>query len=360
MYAFLMDPFVSVDVQLVNDALGDDPPVDDVEAAAFEREIADVQGDPEQAKRVARRIRTTRGWGRRPEVVMVDPNVDIDDLYGVRAEVLAASTLLAVEANSPAVEPKVQAWRDEHLGVGVRLTWDEVEAWVDEKAAEDGRATMLIGFPAPEGVEFTFDPDTPVVIPSEPIRIDADHPIPLPFRRSWVPVMYGLPDSQYSIPKLVRVRGVLDSLRALAEDLSGRYRWTKAQATVFVLTGLTPLISPISTTISEGQIPATNEVTITIRPTATRDDVMDAFQAARRKFFGSRTRAIPERQAHLVLYRLGRLHHTPDETWTQTQQAWNEHHQTARPGWKFTTAKQVKRDFNSARRRLLQHERRTP
>jgi hypothetical protein len=351
-----MDPYRSIGAQYVDDELkGESLTLE--ETVVWERELADVE-TKQKAKALAKRIRSNRRRGQPSGVVMVDPDVVPDAMGGMRADALAVSALLAVEANNPAIEPKVHEWREAHLGSGVRLVWEEVEQWLEETGADE-QPTTLVTFAAPPGVTFGRVGDG--YVPSEPIVFDPSHPLKPPFRTSHLVLTFGKPGSTASSARLCAVGSVLDQLRLLSEGLADRYRWSRGQATVFVLTGLTPVLSPISIeTRTVGTIPAAEEVRITVRPTATPEDVMEAFRTARKEFFGTRTRSIPPRQAHLVLYRLGRVHHKPDESWTETQVAWNQHFERSRPGWKFTSAKQVRRDFESARRRLLEHERRSP
>jgi hypothetical protein len=351
-----MAPYVSIGAQYVNDELEGES-LTFAETVIWERDLADVE-TPQDAEPLAKRIRSSRHRGQSSDVVMVDPDVVPDAMGGMRADAIAVSALLAVEANDPAIEPNVHEWREAHLGSGVRLVYEEVEQWLDETGADE-QPTTMVTFAAPPGV--TFERVGDGYVPSEPIVFDPSHPLKPPFRTSHLVLTFGKPGSTASFARLCAVGSVLDQLRTLSEGLANRYRWSKGQATIFVLTGLTPVLSQISIELrTVGATPGAEEVRITVRPTATPEDVMEAFRTARKKFFGTRTRSIPSRQAHLVLHRLGRLHNKPDESWTETQVAWNQYYERRRPGWKFTSAKQVRRDFNAARRRLLEHERRSP
>jgi hypothetical protein len=147
---------------------------------------------------------------------------------------------------------------------------------------------------------------------------------------------------------------VLDSLRIISEDLSKRYGWDKGQSTLFVLTGDTPLVSPIKGKVNmKSPLAALSRITLTIDPIVSPQEVEEYY----RKVRGTRRRrAMTEKHLKLAIFSTTRPQH---ETWEQAMQEWNKEciEGNREPSWSYMTAntRNFRRDCLQAQARLLQN-----
>jgi hypothetical protein len=146
--------------------------------------------------------------------------------------------------------------------------------------------------------------------------------------------------------------GVLDRLRRLSQRLAEAYRWSEAQATIFVLTGLVPLIAAITGESdapeddAEGTLPILSRITLQIDPTTAPSEVAEQYTALRRWLYGERHRDLSEKHTQLALFAATELKHT---TWAARMARWNAAHAE----WAYTEVSNFSRDCLQAQRRLL-------
>lgn len=253
----------------------------------------------------------------------------------------ALSEVFAAEANQDA---GVVAFRQEVLG-GQLLAYEEVEAWIDRQAEADGPVTRyLMNVPLPDGA--AVDHDAAGVFTRDPLTISENG-----HRAEGVQIFtldYQIPDSEWKHVRPTRLGGELESLRQLSEGLAKRYRWHAGQATVFVLTGITPLL----TSCVEGAVlrfdrPVLSRITLSLDPVVSPKEVMDHYRNLRQRMLqGERYRTQDHKALRLAVFYAER----PDgETWRERMAAWNDQY----PDWPAKDEGQFGRDCRLAYQRLM-------
>jgi hypothetical protein len=151
----------------------------------------------------------------------------------------------------------------------------------------------------------------------------------------------------------VRAGGVLDRLRRLSQRLVKAYRWSEAQATIFVLTGVVPLIAAITggepdelEDDANDTLPVLSRITLHVDPTTSPSEVAEQYARLRRWQYGERHRDLSEKHTQLALFAATEPQHT---TWAARMTRWNAEH----TDWTYTEVSNFSRDCLQARRRLL-------
>jgi hypothetical protein len=153
---------------------------------------------------------------------------------------------------------------------------------------------------------------------------------------------YAIPESGEEQLVPVRHGGTLDHLRVLSEQLSKRHGWQSAQASVFVLTGLVPLLPSIRTSFNWNTARFTFDVDLSVTPR----QIADYFLRAKRKVLGShRTKALQQKHMRLAVF-APELSEQDDST--ESYKKWNREN----PKWRYGNAALFKRDCLQARKRL--------
>lgn len=163
---------------------------------------------------------------------------------------------------------------------------------------------------------------------------------------------YGLPSAPHVYHEAVSPGGILDRLRKVSERLSDFYGWQDAQATVFVLTGVTPRLSAIVGEIrSKGPISARSRIVLTVDPKVTPAELARYYQSMR-QHFGARMRRLSEKHARLAVFAAQQDEgESPDvqrQRWNEQCKAWK------RPSWRYKDTSQFKRDYQKALERLAE------
>jgi hypothetical protein len=261
------------------------------------------------------------------------------ELLGTQLEAIA--TLLAQQAE---VEDKVTLFRRNRLG-GVLLSHEQVQPWIAQSKRAEPGADLLI--------EFVLPPDTVLSVGAEGISIDP----PVTLARGLPYIRYRRPELAYTIPTddwvhriYVRLGGVLNELRELAESLSARYGWAPAHATTFVLTGLIPPRPGIRARAPVGALPAVARLELSIDLAITPAELASRYRALRSVLRPGKPRAISQRHAVLVAFIASRPNAEP---WRSRMAAWNALWEPRQPKWSYTHVSNFQRDFAGARRRLL-------
>jgi hypothetical protein len=172
------------------------------------------------------------------------------------------------------------AFRRKYLE-GALVDWANLDTWIAGRAKLDGEPTtdVTIALPAsaisdPEADELDFSTSLERVRQARVATRRLD---------------YALPGDDWVRRVTVTADGVLDRLRVLAEALAKAYGWTPAQASIFVLCGVTPFIATVRITRSSAKVRHhadldwARRITLDIDPAATPQQVLDAFQHARRQ-----------------------------------------------------------------------------
>jgi hypothetical protein len=255
----------------------------------------------------------------------------------IRLEIL--SDLLAEDAGS---DPMVISFRERHLPSGL-ITTDEVGKFISNKSADDGEPTTYLKVPLPDGHELTWDGPDVYAEPSLTLSKAT------PATGYTVDLLHYSQPGDVAVTKIaVRRGGILDGLRQLSESLSGRYAWQKPQATVFVLTGVPPLLSSLrgGARLRPSQ-PISSRITMEIDPTLTPKEVVEGYKKLRDRWIKGRYRSMSEKHLRLAEFYKG----SRDMTWYALMTEWNRMHK--KPDWRYSESQNFARDCKHAWERLM-------
>lgn len=280
-------------------------------------------------------------FGRQQASQMLHPRQELSN-RAVDCRQDAISVLLAIEA---AKEPQVVAFRSKAL-LGKLLPWEEVEGWVKQQAEKDGPLTRWVSVPLPPGRDVRFPQGSPqgFPYPDPPFEVGESHPVHGLSSRS---LAYSAPGDKWMRRVYVAAEGTLDQLKTASQWLANRYGWHESQASVFVLTGITPLITlMVIAPHLKGSYSATSRITLTVDPALSPKRVAEAYRNIRDKMLGQRHRSLSQKHTQLALFAAER---PEDETWKEWMKLWNRKY----PKWKYDQESNFGRDAEKARERLL-------
>ena len=263
----------------------------------------------------------------------------IDDVRKTQGErSLVLSAMMAQEA---AKIPEVIAFRKNALRSKL-LAPDKVEDWIKQQAAKEGRVTHWIGnIPLPDNTHLRVDAS------SGHLAIDPPLIVRGPFSAELRLLHYGVPNSEWTRCYPIRRGGALEGLRELSRDLTKRYDWQEAIATLFVLTGRTPLISPLSYGVCPNSSPFKRRViTMEIDPLLSPMEIARQYSKIRRSIMpNARARDLSEKHIKLAAFFVAEAR---DDSWDQRFRVWNNAH----PKWKYRHQSNFRRDCLRACRRI--------
>jgi len=303
-------------------------------------EIASVFGDKRrreaalrQAVETIRNLRAAQGMpvGEGPQEVGGMATGDRDRRYAV-------SRLLAIEAGRAA---EVVAFRERYLGGGV-LAWENLGAWIAGQAEAQGSPSQYVEIVLPPGT--TLRPTLAGLVAETSTalgeaRIEGGLSAKL--------LRYGLPGGKWVQVAPVRAGSVLDELRRLSQRLASDYSWKEDQATVFVLSGVTPLVAGIRLETSvQTEHPAASRVTLVIDPLLSPQAVLETYSELRHKVLEGSYRPLREKHLRLAVFAAERR---PPAKWAEVMQAWNQENE----GQRYSKVTVFARDCAAAQRRLL-------
>ena len=256
---------------------------------------------------------------------------------------LRLQVLSDLTAQQAATEKSVNAFRRQVLPGGL-LKREEVVEWIERKAAEDGPASRYLRIPIPDGYKairrdrriFTEPPLTiSGASPASQIEVEL--------------LSYASPDDQWVRRIPVKHGGPLGRLKALSQLLARRYKWMEAQATTFVLTDTSPLLSSLRARFSiDFSQPVSSRITMEIDPTLTPEEVAGQYKKLRASLIGARYRSMSEK--HLRLAEFFKGHKPEGTTWATLMNKWN--HSQDR-GWDYVRFETFARDCKQAWQRLM-------
>lgn len=158
---------------------------------------------------------------------------------------------------------------------------------------------------------------------------------------------YGVPQGSKERFVPVRPGTVLERLQRLSERLALKTGWTEAQATIFVLTGLPPLIQSVRIHIATNEdMPALSRIVISVDPSFSPRELADIYRQVRQQFVSKRHRELTDKHIYLALFAARQPHDLPVSA---RMAAWNEEH----PEWAYVRESNFSHDSLQAQRRLL-------
>ncbi|HEY7092368.1 MAG TPA: hypothetical protein VH393_04275 [Ktedonobacterales bacterium] len=279
----------------------------------------------------------------------VDPMVGIEALGAPSAYDFALSRVLATLLTE--TDWRIQRFRAIHLN-GELLEWVAVEDWMRARA-EDSSATVdettryvnvavsaAALWQAQERVAAGMPGTVTFEIPDK-VLLGGD---PRPLSISYVVPNEAIPHWKY-----LKKGTALEQLRAVVTHLVAAAPWSEAQASVFVLTGLTPLILQLRGTSKMYTRMATlPRITLEVDPRITQRELATAYQDVRAQLATDvRHRDLSEK--HLALAVFGTTPEGTEGSPAQRMSRWNAAH----PDWTYRRTDHFTRDVLHARRRLL-------
>ena len=247
-------------------------------------------------------------------------------------------------------DPEVTSYREEVLG-GTLLKWSDLQAWITQEQEKECErpAIFLDAVPLPPHHDIRVGAHGGIV-PDPPIAVGEEHPAG---SMRFDLLEYGTPDKDWVQQVPVAQGGVLARLHHLSTTLSQRYHWQPAQATIFVLTGLMPVLQAIDVTWDQsflqtnaGSMTALSRIVLTIDPTLSPKEVHNYFQSMRQRIIGAQWRDLNKKQVELAHFA---LHRSAEELWPQRMTAWNMKY----PKWCYDNLSNFKRDCQNAIEKLL-------
>lgn len=162
---------------------------------------------------------------------------------------------------------------------------------------------------------------------------------------------YGVPGDKWMHFVAVPKGGGVERLYRLAGELAARYGWQQAQATLFILTGSIPLVSPLTAElVTRRPCAGASRLVLTIDPALPPEEVAAEYRRVRRALLGEGKRARPLSEKHL---RLGAFVAERQDCRTDAERlhAWN----AAYPHWGYQQDQvtNFNRDYRRAQERLL-------
>ena len=278
-------------------------------------------------------------FNRIPGLLLQPQRSAIDSgLRQIRLQILSDLT-----ARQAATEKSVVTFRQQHLTEGL-LERQEVVEWITRQATEDDPASRYLRVPIPDGYE-------PV---RRSGRIFAEPPLTISDAISATQVemellSYASPDDQWVRRIPVHHGGTLDRLRVVSKALAHRFTWKEAQASMFVLTGMNPLLSSLRGGISMAfSQPISSRITMEIDPTLTPEEVAEQYKKLRSPLIGARYRSMSQKHLRLAEFYGG---HKPEgTTWNALMDNWN--HSPDRH-WRYNRFETFARDCKQAWKRLM-------
>ena len=262
-----------------------------------------------------------REFERIPEPLLQPRKSTTDSgLRQIRLQILSDLT-----ARQAATEQSVITFRRQHLTEGL-LKREQVDEWITRQSRKDGPTSRYLRVPIPDDCELVRRDGSILIEP--PLTISDTSSVT---QVETEVLSYASPDDQWVRRIPVKHRGTLDRLSVVSKALARRYTWWEAQATVFVLTGKSPLLSSLrgGVRITFSQ-PISSRITMEIDPTLTPEEVAQHYKKLRASLIGARYRSMSEKHLRLAEFYGG---HKPEgTTWAALMQKWN--HSQDR-GWEY-------------------------
>lgn len=255
----------------------------------------------------------------------------------------ALSLLLAQEA---AEDQEVVVFRSSALE-GRLLAWEEVADWMKAQVAADGPPTTYLRVPLGPGSKVR--PTTTGLVVEPPLSLDE---VPFGAYELGVEVLsYGTPDSEWAFRVPVAIGGTLDDLRRLSAGLARRFGWQEAEASVFVLTGLAPLVADVRVrTEINFHHPSVSRLVLIVDPTVTPRRLSTLYAQIRRRLVTSRTRMQTGKHLHLAVF--AAEERARDKSWDEVMRAWNTEWAPRFKRGRYEYIDNFIRDAGKARERL--------
>ena len=246
-------------------------------------------------------------------------------------------------AKQAATEKIVITFRQQHLTKRL-LKSEEVVEWIERQAAEEGRASRYLRVPIPDRHELITRNGRVFVEPMISIS-----EAPSASHVGMELLSYAAPGDQWVRRIPVKHGGMLDRLRVVSEYLARRFTWQEVQASTFVLTGLSPIMSSLRGEIRVAlSQPISSRISMEIDPTLTPEEVAKQYKKLRASLVGARYRSMSEKHLRLAEFYEGQK--PEGTTWAALMDKWNTSQDR---GWEYDRFESFARDCKQAWHRLM-------
>ncbi|MEW6523645.1 MAG: hypothetical protein AB1445_08780 [Bacillota bacterium] len=255
---------------------------------------------------------------------------------------LALAEIAAIEASRM---PEVVAFREEALA-GQLMPLEEVPAWVEAKAKEEGEATSWVRVPLPPGVDVNFSRGHTLDWIKSLEEVAADKATWYPVGEEFEMLLYPPPPAEEQASRAIPIRrgGILYRLKFIAKRLTKTFTWwQEAQAVAFVLSGPIPLPAK-----GRGRIvwhsSSPSRIQLDLDPRLSSQEVASLYAKVRKHVFAGRDKPMSDKHLALAVF----LAKHPDGTWKQIMKAWNEEKEK----WIYSEWRSFARDASAAWERV--------
>lgn len=252
---------------------------------------------------------------------------------------LALCEVLAIQA---ARRPDVQAFRAEILG-GQLIPREEIPAWLERQAANDGEPTMLLTVTA----AVTKDALPPIGARFQEQLAAAQRAVtagqPVRYREEAPAIVYPTKDGAMQVTP-VAFGGALWRLKNLAQSLAKEYGWQEAQAVAFVLSGSVPLTSR-----GRVQLKFTKSgprIVLEVDPRLSRTEVARIYGRWRSRVFRGADKPIERKAGRLAVF--AEQYRDSGLSWRELMALWNRQ----QPAWQYRETVVFARDCQVAWQRV--------
>ncbi len=167
------------------------------------------------------------------------------------------------------------------------------------------------------------------------------------------PTVYLTADGESWVPQRVWRDSVFHELGELSDRLARSYPWLQEQATMFILTGEAPFISPIRFDPADWRIGsyAYARFTLYVEPWVSTESVARLFRHLQKGTLGKRSRAISDKHLTLLEF-VTRYSQSGDQvpSFESLVHLWNKAH----PKWKYKSAWRFARDYRRVGQNVVQ------
>jgi hypothetical protein len=238
-------------------------------------------------------------------------------------------------------ETSVEEWMDQYkppADTGV-LPPRPVLFFASNEVQQEARAAMQ--------QQGALNASVPVLVPARYLVGEYVFSPPL---QQQITIAFDVPDDAIPRQQIVQPGTPVEDLRAVVDRLLKRVPWTEAQATVFVLTGRTPLIPPLRGALKRyGRLATLPRITLEVDPRMTQRELAAEYQRLRAQVLASDIRHQDLSAKHLVLAVWSTLQEESEGKLAERMARWNAAH----PDWAYRHTFTFSRDMKRAIRRLL-------
>ena len=259
----------------------------------------------------------------------------------------AISSLLAAIARN---DEMVKIFRKEYLKTGY-LSPAQVPAWIYRRRDQGSYSrAMILSLPA--GLSYKWSGEWHAKPPLSILKAGRmEGFLPNEF------LAYAEPDSVWRRIIPVRRDGILRNLQQLSASLAEQFGWQEAQATIFILTDLVPLVGintvqikwprALRTEVGSNEIfpvACLARITITVDPLMTPQEVAALYRKTRATHLRRKPRSLSDKHMLLAAYLAD---HSPLDGKLMAE--WNRQH----PKWQYRRFSLFSRDARRARHVIL-------